>query len=266
MEGRVTACLGPAGSYSEAAAKKLCPQDTLLYCRNFPEAVAALEEGRVRCSVLPVENAIRGGVLQVLDLLGSRDVFAVEELVLPIDHRLIRRKGVPLSAIERVYSHEQAIGQCAEYLRRTLPEAQILFTDSTAKCLQLLDAHTAGIVGAHVSGEGLELSAENIADEKKNFTHFLLVKKGREHLPASSSHVYFAATCPHEPGALLKMLQILSVYDLNMTKIESRPIKNSPGTYCFFIEFKGDVADRHVCAALDRLEEYTDGFKLIGCY
>ena len=106
----------------------------------------------------------------------------------------------------------------------------------------------------------------NIADEKKNFTHFLLVRKGSEHLPAHCEHVCFAATCPHEPGALLKMLQILSVYDLNMTKIESRPIKNSPGTYCFFVEFKGDAADRHVRAALERLREYTRGFKLIGCY
>ena len=78
--------------------------------------------------------------------------------------------------------------------------------------------------------------------------------------------MYFGATCPHEPGALLKMLQILSVYDLNMTKIESRPIKNSPGEYCFFIEFKGDIAAKYVRFALDRLSEYTKNFKLLGCY
>ena len=127
-------------------------------------------------------------------------------------------------------------------------------------------AGDAGIVGSHVRAEGFAFIGANIADEKKNFTHFLLVRKGSEHLPAHCEHVCFAATCPHEPGALLKMLQILSVYDLNMTKIESRPIKNSPGTYCFFVEFKGDAADRHVRAALERLREYTRGFKLIGCY
>ena len=106
----------------------------------------------------------------------------------------------------------------------------------------------------------------NIADEQKNFTHFLLIKKGRRSLPARSKLIYFAATCPHEPGALLKMLQILAVYDLNMTKIESRPIKNSPGEYNFFIEFSGDVANKNVQAALARLAEYSKNFKLLGCY
>ena len=107
---------------------------------------------------------------------------------------------------------------------------------------------------------------ENIADEQKNFTHFLLIKKVRRYLPARSKLIYFAATCPHEPGALLKMLQILAVYDLNMTKIESRPIKNSPGEYNFFIEFSGDVANKNVQAALARLAEYSKNFKLLGCY
>ena len=262
MEGRVTACLGPAGSYSEAAAKKLCPQDTLLYCRNFPEAV---EEGRVRCSVLPVENAIRGGVLQVLDLLGSRDVFAVEELVLPIDHRLIRRKGVPLSAIERVYSHEQAIGQCAEYLRRTLPEAQILFTDSTAKCLQLLDAHTAGIVGAHVSGEGLELSAENIADEKNNFTRFLRLVRGGT-LPGHSEKIFLSAVCEHRPGALYGLLRIFADDGVNLTRIESRPIPSVVGEYRFFIAIDGDIAQPQVREALSLAEARCRFFRILGVY
>ena len=85
-------------------------------------------------------------------------------------------------------------------------------------------------------------------------------------MPGESKRVYFAATCPHEPGALLKMLQILSVYDLNMTKIESRPIKDRPGEYRFFIEFEGNIADAAVSAALKRMEEYGKDFLLLGCY
>ena len=81
-----------------------------------------------------------------------------------------------------------------------------------------------------------------------------------------AERVFFAAGCPHEPGALLKMLQILSVYDLNMTKIESRPIKNSPGAYCFFVEFEGDIADANVRSALRRVSQYSQNFKLLGCY
>lgn len=262
------AYLGPEGSYSMLAAQKLCPQAQGVPCKSFFSAVEKLRKGEVGSAVLPVENTLQGAVTQNLDLLyAAPSLFAVREYVLPIEHRLIAREGTRLEEVRRVYSHPQAILQCGKFLSGVLSRAATIETSSTAESLtHIREAGDAGIVGSHVRAAGFCFLGENIADEKKNFTHFLLVKKGREHLPASSSHVYFAATCPHEPGALLKMLQILSVYDLNMTKIESRPIKNSPGTYCFFIEFKGDVADRHVCAALDRLEEYTDGFKLIGCY
>ena len=260
--------LGPEGSYSMLAARQLCPYAQGIPCKSFFAAVEKLKSGEADCAVLPVENTLQGAVTQNLDLLyASPDLFAVCEYVLPIEHRLIVREGTSLADIRRVYSHPQAILQCGQFLSRELPQTVTIETSSTAESLaHIVEAGDAGIVGSHMRADGFVFLGGNIADEKKNFTHFLLVKKGRASLPARSEHVYFAATCPHEPGALLKMLQILSVYDLNMTKIESRPIKNSPGTYCFFVEFKGDVADRHVRAALDRLEEYTNGFKLLGCY
>ena len=266
-EGTV-AYLGPDGSYSMLAARQLCPQAQGLPCKSFFEAVQALREGRADSAVLPVENTLQGAVTQNLDLLYANDaLYAVREFLLPIEHRLIAREGTALSEIRRIFSHQQAILQCGKFLSQNLPHAQLIYTDSTMDSLRHIErAGDAGIVGSHVRAEGFAFIGANIADEKKNFTHFLLVRKGSEHLPAHCEHVCFAATCPHEPGALLKMLQILSVYDLNMTKIESRPIKNSPGTYCFFVEFKGDAADRHVRAALDRLREYTRGFKLVGCY
>lgn len=148
-----------------------------------------------------------------------------------------------------------------------LPQAELIYTESTAESLSHLEREgDAGIVGSHVRAEGFAFLGGNIADEPKNFTHFLLVKKGAAALPEHSSFVYFAASCPHEPGALVKMLQILAAFDLNMTKIESRPIKNSPGEYCFFIEFKGDIAEPSVQVVVNRLEEYSKNFRLLGCY
>lgn len=260
--------LGPEGSYSSLAAKMLAPKAELVACRSFYAAVEALLAGEVGCAVLPVENTLQGAVTQNLDLLYSHaDLYAVCEYVLKIEHRLIAKEGTQLSQVRRLYSHEQAILQCGRFISNFLPQAEIVYTDSTMQSVsRIREAGDAGIVGSHVRAPGLAFVGENIADEPKNFTHFLLIKKGKEHLPASSEYVYFAATCPHEPGALLKMLQILSVYDLNMTKIESRPIKNSPGEYCFFIEFKGDIAAKYVRFALDRLSEYTKNFKLLGCY
>lgn len=265
--GRVS-YLGPEGSYSSLAAKQLAPEACGIPCGSFYAAADALERGEADCAVLPVENTLQGAVTQNLDLLySSPDLYAVQEYLLKIEHRLIAKTGTKLSDIRRVFSHEQAILQCGRFLAKNLPEAKIVYTDSTMQSVSLIrEDGDAGIVGSHVRAEGLGFIGGNIADEPKNFTHFLLIKKGRDRLSAHSNFIYFAATCPHEPGALLKMLQILAVYDLNMTKIESRPIKNSPGEYNFFIEFSGDVANKNVQAALARLAEYSKNFKLLGCY
>lgn len=260
--------LGPEGSYSYLAAGRLCPDTEGIPCKSFFEAVEMLKRGEADSAVLPVENTLQGAVTQNLDLLyANRELFAVQEFVLPIEHRLIAREGETLAGIRRVFSHQQAILQCGKFLSAHLPQAQLIYTDSTMDSLRHIEREgDAGIVGSHVRAEGFAFLGENIADEKKNFTHFLLVKKGEDSLPAHSSRVYFAATCPHEPGALLKMLQILAVYDRNMTKIESRPIKDSPGEYCFFIEFSGDIAEKNVRFPLERMKEYTKNFKLLGCY
>ena len=265
--GRVS-YLGPEGSYSSLAARELVPGAQGMPCGSFYAAADALERGEADCAVLPVENTLQGAVTQNLDLLySSPDLFAVREYLLKIEHRLIAKTGTKLSDIRRVFSHEQAILQCGRFIAQKLPHAKIVYTDSTMQSVsRIQETGDAGIVGSHVRAEGLGFIGGNIADEPKNFTHFLLIKKGRGSLPDHCRLIYFAATCPHEPGALLKMLQILAVYDLNMTKIESRPIKNSPGEYNFFIEFAGDIADKNVQAALTRLAEYTKNFKLLGCY
>ena len=265
--GRVS-YLGPEGSYSSLAAGELVPGARGIPCGSFYAAAEMLEKGEADCAVLPVENTLQGAVTQNLDLLyASRDLYAVREYILRIEHRLIAKTGTGLSDVRRIFSHEQAILQCGKFITKNLPDAKIVYTDSTMQSVYRIgEEGDAGIVGSHVRAEGLAFIGGNIADEPKNFTHFLLIKKGRESLPERSNLIYFAATCPHEPGALLKMLQILAVYDLNMTKIESRPIKNSPGEYNFFIEFAGDIADKNVQAALTRLTEYTKNFKLLGCY
>lgn len=260
--------LGPEGSYSSLAARQFFTGEGIsgLPCKSFYEALQMLCEGKVDYAVLPVENTLQGAVTQSLDLMyESEGICAVQEYVLRIDHRLIAKEGTRLCDVRRVFSHEQAIMQCGKFLARELPQAEIIYTESTAQSLQRIEkAGDAGIVGAHICEPGFSFIGGSIADEPKNFTHFLLATKGK--IPVSSEKIYFAATCPHEPGALLKVLQILAIYDLNMTKIESRPIKNSPGEYCFFIEFKGNIADKNVSSALERLGEYTKNYKLLGCY
>ena len=262
----VVACLGPAGSYSELAARRLCPKKEIMLCANFPAVFAAVTGGAADASVIPIENSIQGGVLQNLDLLETQDVCAAQQTLIRIDHRLAMLEGVQLSEIRRVYSHEQAIGQCSEFLSAHLPQAECIFTDSTAKSLSLLDGHSAGIVGAHVAKAGFVLSEENIANEKNNFTQFFLIRRRAEGLPDHGHTVFFVAVCEHRPGSLLAILRGFSERGINLTRIESRPIRNVLGEYRFFIEIDGDMNDPHVHAALDSARSHCRMFKVLGVY
>ena len=197
------AYLGPEGSYSHLAAKKFLEEEIkevndLSECipfRNFPEVFAALSSGKVDAATVPIENTLQGGVLQNLDLLQSAEgLYATKQTVLRVDHRLVYKEGTPFSEIGRVYSHRQALDQCAGFLSKSLPFSSLRETESTGfgliKAMEDDTGKSAAIVGAHTENlpKGFVLSAECIADEKNNFTHFLLIQKGEERLPKKRTH------------------------------------------------------------------------------
>ena len=260
-----SSCLGPEGSYSELAVRAFSGEPVL--CRSFAAAVEQLVKGQVESCVLPIENSIQGSVRQNLDLISrTQGIYAVRKCKLNIDHRLALLKGVAPEDVKKIYSHEQAIAQSAEYLHKNFPAAEIEYTASTAQSLSMLGEHSAGIVGAHIVREGVVLSPQNIADEKRNLTEFLLLKRDRESLPAHSERVFVCVTLSHRPGSLLRFLQTIDGFGLNLTKIESRPVRNSPGEYRFFIEFEGDIGTPVVEYAIGALEERSISFRLIGAY
>ncbi len=258
-------CLGPDGSYSQLAASKMRAGYEIVLCHTFHETVRMLTSGEVDYAVLPIENSLNGGVFECLDLLEEEDVFAVEEFPLAVDHRLATLEGVKREDIERIYSHEQAFGQCAGYLKEHFPTAEYIRSTATVESLNKLDAHSAGIVGAHINRQGVVLSEENIADNKGNFTRFLLVER-RGEIPANSSMVFFSAICADRPGSLLGLLKIFLNRRINLTRIESRPVKDQFGQYRFFIEFAGDLSADWVKRALSEAEKYCLQFKLLGAY
>ncbi len=278
------AFLGPEGSYSHLAAKvflqtestgtkKLNDWDECIPFRNFPEVLAAVQNGRVDAAAVPIENSLQGGVSQNLDLLqDEEDLYAVKEYVLRIEHRLIYKEGMKLSEIGRVYSHRQALDQCAKYLDREMPFASLRETESTAfgltKAMEDDSGKSAAIAGSHAVRlrSGFVIGEECISDEKNNFTHFLLVKKGKNCLPAHSERVFFSAVCPHRKGSLLELLQIIAQYNINMTKIESRPVKNRPGDFRFFIEADCDIGTSDVQDMLAAIRDNTLECKLLGAY
>lgn len=260
--------LGPEGSYSQVAAQKFAHSSACVPYPTFHALVCALQSDAVNSIVLPIENTLNGGVMQNIDLLQDSDgLMAVEETFVKIDHRLVTLKGADKGGITRVYSHVQALGQCARYLAENFPAASQLQVASTSGCLQMIKTERdAGIIGAHCSAEGFEVSARCISDEKTNFTQFLRVEKRKEQDCSRSQKIYFSVTCKHEPGALMKLLSVFAARLLNMTKIESRPIKSSVGEYRFFIELEADYASPNVRGALADMKQFSDSFKLLGCY
>ncbi len=278
------AYLGPEGSYSHLAAKaflqtestgkkNVSDWDECIPFRNFPEVLDAVVNGRVDGAALPIENSLQGGVSQNLDLLqATENLYAVKEYVLRIEHRLIYKEGMKFSEIGRVYSHRQALDQCSRFLDREMPFASLRETESTAfgltKAMEDDSGKSAAIAGSHAVRlrNGFVVGEECISDQKNNFTHFLLVKKGEEVLPKTSERVFFSAVCPHRKGSLVELLQIIAKYDVNMTKIESRPVKDRPGDFRFFIEADCNVGEKVTQKMLSEIRENTLECKLLGAY
>lgn len=259
--------LGPDGSFSHAAAKAFMPEAEKIPENSFYAVARRLLSGGADYAVMPIQNSINGGVVQNIDLLQANDCVAIKRLQLKIEHRFVTLKGADKSAVNRIYSHSQALEQCAKFLADNYPKAKLIAVSSTAQGAKSICLPTDGaIASADCEAPNLQISGENIADEKDNFTTFLLVKRGAVEDGTRSGYVYFSVTCRHEAGALCRLLETLSAHDINMTKIESRPIKNHMGEFRFFIEIEGDYASTRIKKALNELKNNASSLKILGVY
>lgn len=264
-----TGYLGPEESYSRLAAEKLCGGSELIPYEGFYGMFKALERGEVDSIVLPIKNTVNGAVTQNLDLMEeAQGVVAVARCRLRIDHRLATLAGADTGKIKDVYSHPQALAQCSEYLAENFPSARLHETSSTAEGLKKIRCATdAAIVGAHVAEEGIALSEQTVSDEKENYTTFLkVVKGGLTPGEGLGESCFFCFTLRNETGALCGALNVLVSYGINLTDIESRPIKNHPGRIRFFIEIDCSAGRGNVEAALKELKNHTLSFKMLGAY
>ena len=261
-----TGYLGPEGSYSFLAAKIMTPSYGFTAYDGFPHIFRALTSGEINCAVIPIENSLSGEVTQNVDLLQeTAGVAAVGECAVKIEHRLATLAGADKKLIKRIYSHRQALDQCAEYLLENFPSARLIAVPSTAASLEMIkSASDAGIVGAHVKAEGITLSNENIADRRENVTRFLKIVRGGIGENTRTHKIYFSVTCPNVSGGLLKLLQRIAAHGLNMSKLQSRPIKDAVDEFRFFIEIEGDYS--LLKAAVGDIKAAAASFKLLGAY
>jgi chorismate mutase / prephenate dehydratase len=261
------AYMGPPRTFSHAAALQMFGETAeLVVTRTIPDAVDAASDGLADVAIVPIENSIEGGVNATIDALSDSDLTISAEFVLEVELCLLAQSA-DLTAIRRVTSHPQPLGQCKQWLRDHLPHAEVLVALSTTAAAQeaLKDPQTAA-VGSRLAAElGLVVARERIQDHEGNATRFLVVGK---HLtaPTGRDKTTLVFTTPHRRGALRSVLEVFDEEGLNLTRIESRPLRGQRWQYAFFTDLEGHRDDPAVQNALERLKKGGAMVRVLGSY
>ena len=264
---------GERGAFSEEAARKLLGDSVeAVPCRTFEDVFAAVASGRVRSALIPIENSLAGSVVRNYELLAEDELSIRGEVYLRISHNLIAQPGVRLSDIRQVHSHPVALAQCQRFIAEHMLEALASYdTAGAVKDLMSKGRSSTGAIAGRMAAElyGGEIVAAEIEDHRENFTRFLLLSKPEEKItPASGGALKTSIMfrTPNRPGALFRALAAFALRDVNMTKIESRPIVGRPWEYSFYVDIGGDTADPNLARAIDHLREMSEVVRVLGCY
>lgn len=259
---------GERGSFSHQAAIKLLPRADVLACSTSVQVFDSLEEGRAQVAVIPVENTLAGPVGEHLDLLLERDVFIHRELRLRIEHNLIAAPGTKFKDLRRVMSHPVALDQCRKFFRHHRAICAVAFYDTAGSVKHVIAdrlSDAAGIAGRQAAKEyGGKILMSGLEDEKQNFTRFFLIDKHKTAARnANKTSVVFSLK--NVAGALFKALSVFALRDLDLSKIESRPVRGRPWEYRFYVDvLRGD--DEAMRLALRHLGEIAGVVKVLGIY
>ena len=275
------AYLGPAGTFTEdALGEVLAPgaEHEPLRTATIREAILAVERGEAERALVPFENSIEGSVRTSLDTLAfdAAEVTIVGEHDFAVHPHLIAERPIELSEIEVVLSHPQPLAQCARFLREKLPQAKPVNASSTAEAVRLVckspDSYQSyAAIGARSAAEiyGGQILAEGIEDEGNNVTRFVwIAPKGT--MPgegeAWKTSLVFSELGEDHPGALVEALQEFSSRAVNLSRIESRPLRRELGRYMFFCDLEGALSDPPVATAVEALRGKAESVRILGSY
>lgn len=260
---------GVVGAFSEQAALEFAPDATAVGFGSFREAFDATVQGACTHAILPVENSLAGSINQTYDLLTDSVLHVVGERIVRVHHNLLARPGVRFDEVERVYSHPQALAQCQEYLSRHRFEAVTDFdTAGAAKILSENGGKGKAAIASKRAAEayGLEVLDEHIEDRPFNYTRFFVLAADEAPRAEGPSKTSMVLAVKHRPGDLVACLESFPRHGINMSKLESRPRRDKPWSYLFYIDIEGHIDDPEVAAAMTELMRKAAFVKYLGSY
>jgi len=259
---------GEPGAYSEQAVFNYFGHGETLPCESFDRVFDSVVSGACDAGLIPIENSLAGSIHQNYDLLLRHDLHITGEYLLRVQHCLIALPGVTKADVQKVISHPQALGQCAAYLRALGVKTESVYdTAGSVKMLKESGERTTAAIASRRAAEiyGMQILEEGVEDNAENYTRFLAISKA-ETRPEGEAKTSIVFTLKNQPGALFKALSVFALRDIDLTKIESRPLQGKPWEYLFYIDFMGAAHQETARKALDHLGEYALMLRVLGSY
>ena len=265
----IVACQGVEGAYSQIACEKIFKSPLIMYFKSFDAVFNAIEQGMCQYGILPIENSTAGSVTKVYDLMIRHNFSIVRTFRLKIDHNLLANPGATLADIKTIYSHEQAINQCSDFLH-SLPGVNVVPVENTALASEMVAKSGSKEVAALSSRScaelyGLQCLAASVQDKGNNRTRFICISKNLEIYPGADKTSIMMVT-PHKPGALYKVLARLYTLGINVTKLESRPIPDREFEFMFYFDLETSIYSEEYVQLMCELDELCEEFKYLGSY
>jgi prephenate dehydratase len=259
---------GEPGAYSEEAGYAYFKSSEMVPFESFEDVFSAVTSGACQSGLIPIENSLAGSIHQNYDLLLRYDLYIVGEFYLPIHHCLIGFPTVELSDIKRVISHPQALGQCAGFLRELGVKVDPVFdTAGSVKILKASSDHSMAAIASKKAAEiyQMQIVTENIEDNPENYTRFLEISAQSE-ASESDAKTSIVFTLKNQPGSLYKALGVFAINDIDLTKIESRPLAGKPWEYLFYLDFISSGGRETRDIVLDQLQDQALMLRVLGTY
>ena len=265
----MVACQGVEGAYSQIACEKMFKTPFIMYFKNFEAVFTAIDKGLCQYGILPIENSTAGSVKKVYDLMIQHNFSIVRTFRLKIDHNLLVNKGTKLSDIKEIYSHEQALNQCSEFLQ-SLEGVTVIPVANTAIAAEMVAKSDRTDVAAISSRSccelyGLSCLEASIQDKGNNRTRFICISKNMEIYPGSDK-TSIMMILPHRPGSLYRVLARLYTLGINVTKLESRPIPDREFEFMFYFDLDTSIYSDEFVQLMCELDELCEEFKYLGSY